>query len=98
MYTRTGLLVPLAYISIISAVTFLFYGYDKLQARNLEWRVRETTLHVLAILGGWPGALVGQHYFQHKTRKTAFLLPFWAIILGWQALWWTASGWSMAGP
>jgi uncharacterized membrane protein YsdA (DUF1294 family) len=59
-----------------------------MQARNLEWRVRETTLHFLELIGGWPGALLGQHYFQHKTRKTAFQIPFWAIVVGWQYVWW----------
>lgn len=73
---------------MISGVTFFFYGYDKMQARNLEWRVKETTLHVLALSGGWPGALAGQHYFQRKTRKSGFMAVFWGIVVGWQAVWW----------
>jgi len=88
LYTSTGSMLPSAYTGAISGVTFLFYGYDKMQARNLEWRVKEVTLHTLGLLGGWPGALAGQHFFQHKTRKTAFQVPFWAIVIGWQAVWW----------
>ncbi|KAF2793064.1 DUF1294-domain-containing protein [Melanomma pulvis-pyrius CBS 109.77] len=88
LYTRGGSLLHLGYHCIISGVTFLFYGYDKMQSRNLQWRVKETTLHTLELLGGWPGALIGQHYFQHKTRKTAFQIPFWAIVVGWQVVWW----------
>jgi uncharacterized membrane protein YsdA (DUF1294 family) len=84
---RRGSLVPFAYHLGISGVTFLFYGYDKMQARNLEWRVKEVTLHMLELLGGWPGALIGQHFFQHKTRKTAFQIPFWMIVAGWQVAW-----------
>ena len=84
----TGSLLPTLYTGAVSAVTFLLYGYDKMQARNLEWRVKETTLHTLALLGGWPGALAGMHYFQHKTRKTAFQVPFWIIVVGWQVVWW----------
>lgn len=70
-------------------MAFVFYGVDKMQARNLEWRVKETTLHTLAIIGGWPGALVGMHFFQHKTRKAAFQVPFWIILMGWQVVSWT---------
>ncbi|KAF1942643.1 DUF1294-domain-containing protein [Clathrospora elynae] len=76
------------YICFISGITFLFYGYDKMQARNLEWRVKEVTLHTLAIVGGWPGALAGMHYFQHKTRKTRFQAVFWSILLAWEGVWW----------
>jgi uncharacterized membrane protein YsdA (DUF1294 family) len=82
-------LLPVAYTCVISSITFLTYGYDKTQARNLEWRVSEYTLHLLGLLGGWPGALLGMHYFQHKTRKTSFLIPFWGIVLGWQGMLWT---------
>jgi uncharacterized membrane protein YsdA (DUF1294 family) len=70
------------------ALTFLFYGYDKMQARNNEWRIEETTLQVLALAGGWPGALAGMHYFQHKTRKTGFQIVFWMTVLTWQGVWW----------
>ncbi|KAF2253243.1 DUF1294-domain-containing protein [Trematosphaeria pertusa] len=88
LYANTGSLFPFAYTSVVSGITFLLYGYDKMQARNLEWRVKEATLHILEVLGGWPGALVGQHYFQHKTKKTTFQIPFWMIVLGWQVVWW----------
>lgn len=82
-------LLPIAYTCFISGVTFLTYGYDKIQARNLEWRVSELALHFLSFLGGWPGALVGMHFFQHKTRKVGFLVPFWGIVMGWQGMLWT---------
>lgn len=84
LYARTGVLLPSVYITVMSGVTFLLYGYDKMQARNLQWRMKETTLHTFALLGGWPGALIGQHFFQHKTRKTKFQVPFWAIVSLWQ--------------
>ena len=87
-YVATHSLLPLAYTCIISIITFIFYGYDKVQARNLEWRVQEVTLHFLALIGGWPGALVGMHVFQHKTRKKAFLVPLWGVSVGWQGVLW----------
>ena len=88
LYATHGSLMPVVYTALVSALTFLFYGYDKMQARNLEWRVKEVTLHTLALLGGWPGALAGMHYFQHKTRKTRFQVWFWMIVLGHQGLAW----------
>jgi uncharacterized membrane protein YsdA (DUF1294 family) len=88
LYTGTHSILPIAWTCIASCVTFLFYGYDKMQARNLEWRVREATLHTLALVGGWPGALIGMHYFQHKTRKKGFQVVFWGIVLAWEGLWW----------
>lgn len=88
MYARTSSLFPIAYTCVMSGVTFLFYGYDKMQARDLNWRVKEVTLLGLGFVGGWPGALAGQHFFQHKTTKTSFLVPFWGIIVWWQVMLW----------
>lgn len=88
LYTAHGSLTPIAYTCLLSGVTFLYYGYDKMQARNLEWRVKEVTLHLLAAAGGWPGALAGMHYFQHKTRRTSFQVVFWGIVLGWEGIAW----------
>jgi uncharacterized membrane protein YsdA (DUF1294 family) len=76
----------LIYACAVNGITFLSYGYDKMQARNMEWRVKETTLHLLAVAGGWPGALAGMHYFQHKTRKMTFQMVFWGIVLVWEGL------------
>ena len=83
-------LYTVLYASAVSGITFLFYGYDKMQARNLEWRVKETTLQTLALVGGWPGALAGMHYFQHKTKKTSFQVVFWSIVLCWEGAAWIA--------
>ena len=66
-------------ICIVSLVTFFVYGWDKRQAVRNGQRVPEKTLHLLAILGGWPGALAAQHFFRHKNRKTSFQLVFWLI-------------------
>ncbi|KAF1832966.1 DUF1294-domain-containing protein [Decorospora gaudefroyi] len=80
------------YGSAVSSVTFLLYGYDKMQARNEVWRVQESTLHFWAMVGGWPGALAGMHYFQHKTRKTRFQVVFWGIVVLWEGWWWGVWG------
>ena len=41
----------------------------------------ERTLHLLALMGGWPGAILGQRQFRHKTRKLPFLIVFWAVVV-----------------
>lgn len=67
--------------SLLSTITFVVYGFDKLAARRGGRRVRERTLHLLALCGGWPGALAGQQIFRHKTRNRTFQVDFWLIAL-----------------
>ncbi|EDI0423365.1 DUF1294 domain-containing protein, partial [Salmonella enterica] len=39
-------------------------------------RVPESTLLVFGVVGGWPGAIVGQQLFRHKTQKQPFKTYF----------------------
>ena len=72
-----------------SAATFAAYARDKSAARNGRWRVQERTLHGLALVGGWPGAVVAQRFLRHKSQKQSFQVVFWATValnsavLGW---------------
>jgi len=83
--------VPALYLAA-SIAAAIAYGTDKSAAQRGAWRTPETTLHVLALMGGWPGALVAQRVFRHKSRKPSFLFAFWATValncgaLVW--LWW----------
>ena len=63
-----------------SLVSFILYGFDKRRARRDGQRVPEKRLHVLALLGGWPGAMLGQRLFRHKTVKTRFRIVFWLTV------------------
>ena len=63
--------LPLA-LAALNAFTALLYGLDKIAARNGRRRIPENILHLLALLGGWPGAAVAQRLFHHKTGKRAF--------------------------
>ena len=56
------------------------YGLDKRAALRGEWRASEASLHIVALLGGWPGALIAQSVFHHKTRKQPFHTIFWATV------------------
>lgn len=68
-------------VVVMSVACFIAYGLDKRQAKNGGRRVSERTLHLMAFLGGWPGAMIGQRQFRHKTQKVAFRIVFW-IALG----------------
>ena len=66
--------------AVVSLVTFAAYGLDKSAAVHARRRISERTLHVLAFLGGWPGALVAQRVFRHKTRKVSFRILLWITV------------------
>jgi uncharacterized membrane protein YsdA (DUF1294 family)/cold shock CspA family protein len=57
---------------VASIVTFLAYAGDKAAARKGSWRTSEGSLHTLALVGGWPGALVAQQLLRHKSMKAEF--------------------------
>ena len=83
-------LVPLAYAAM-SLVSFLAYRDDKLRAERGLRRTPEKTLHMLDLLGGWPGGLLAQQAFRHKSSKGPFQFVFWAtVLLNCAALTWLA--------
>lgn len=65
---------------IASPVCFVAYGLDKRRAARQQYRIPERTLHLLALLGGWPGAVLGQRIFHHKTQKVSFRLVLGLIL------------------
>lgn len=73
--------------TLMSGVTLVTYGVDKSAARRGRRRVPERRLHLLSLLGGWPGALAGQQLFRHKRRKRGFVAATWLIAVGHAALW-----------
>ncbi|WP_394558242.1 DUF1294 domain-containing protein [Aquipseudomonas alcaligenes] len=78
--------VLLAY-PLVSLFSFCQYWLDKQSAQKGRWRTPENSLHIAELVGGWPGALVAQQVFRHKTRKASFQLVFWAIVVLHQAFW-----------
>jgi uncharacterized membrane protein YsdA (DUF1294 family)/cold shock CspA family protein len=79
---RISLIWPL----MMSIATFIAYAKDKRAAHSPEGeeedRIPETTLHGLALLGGWPGALLAQQMLQHKNDHRVFRLMFWLSVVG----------------
>jgi uncharacterized membrane protein YsdA (DUF1294 family)/cold shock CspA family protein len=75
-----------------SAIAFLAYAFDKSAAKNDQWRTQESTLHLFALIGGWPGALAAQRVLRHKSKKQSFQIMFWAtVVLNCSALAWLYS-------
>lgn len=74
-----------AWLTSINMTTYGAYTYDKRAARYGTRRIPERLLHILALLGGSPAALLAQRILRHKTVKIGFQLAFW-MILGVQIL------------
>jgi uncharacterized membrane protein YsdA (DUF1294 family)/cold shock CspA family protein len=89
--TLAGRLAPVIMViyGVVSSLTFLLYWFDKSAARRGHWRTQESSLLLLGLLGGWPGAVLAQRILRHKNRKQSFQLAFWgtavmnSIVLGW---------------
>ena len=73
-------LLLLAY-AVLSGVALVMYRADKVAAQRGTWRTPEANLHAVALLGGWPGALVARPFFRHKTTKEPFRSIFWCTVV-----------------
>lgn len=64
------------YLLVMTILTFCFYGLDKRKAIKKRYRIPESRLLWLTILGGGLGAWLAGHLFHHKTRKWYFQLTW----------------------
>lgn len=90
MPTGLPLMIVLSVYVVMSVVTFIVFAWDKRAAERGRRRVPEARLHLLELLGGWPGGLIGQVALRHKHRKLKYMAVFWLIVVlhaaGWM-LW-----------
>lgn len=70
--------VLLAYL-LLSLTTYFTYMVDKDAAEQKAWRVSEANLHILALVGGWPGATLAQQFLRHKSKKMEFRVIHWLV-------------------
>lgn len=94
MWQRLGFIWAGVIYSLLSVITFFIYRSDKRRAQRGERRFSENSLQLFGLLGGWPGGLLAQQLFRHKTRKLSFQLLFWFIAALHLAFWcdWFLSG------
>lgn len=82
----------LAFYLVASVVAFFAYAFDKSAAERGKWRIQESTLHLFALFGGWPGALAAHRWLRHKSAKASFQATFWAtVVINCGALGWLIS-------
>lgn len=75
IYALYGIII---YLAALNIVAFFLYGIDKWKARHDKWRITESRLITVALLGGSIGALLGMKIWHHKTLHPKFHygLPF----------------------
>lgn len=88
--------LPMAILIIYlatSTIAFFMYWIDKSAAKNNRSRTQESTLLLIGLIGGWPGALLAQRLLRHKSIKQSFRIAFWVtVFLNCAAFFWLLSG------
>jgi len=76
------LIVLAAALFIWNVITFMMYAVDKRKAGKGQWRIKESTLILVAFLMGGLGAFLGMTMLRHKTKHLQFriLLPVALVI------------------
>ena len=69
------------YLIIINLIAFLAMFIDKKKAQKGKWRIKESTLLILALIGGSIGAISGMYIFHQKKKKPRFYIGFPIIII-----------------
>lgn len=77
-------LLVIATVFGVSLLAFVAQWIDKRRAEAEHWRVPEKALHLLELLGGWPGAFLAQRIFRHKTAKLSYQFVFWLIVAAYE--------------
>ena len=80
MPVATVATVVMLVYALASLACFMAYAWDKLAASRGRRRWPERSLLLLGCVGGWPGALLAQQLFRHKTHKAAFQRAFWTTV------------------
>jgi len=68
------------YFAAISLLAVILTVHDKHAARRHKWRVRESTLLLVAALGGSVAMLLTMHVIRHKTKHAKFMVGIPIII------------------
>ena len=63
-----------AYLVLVNAAALALMLTDKKKARRGAWRIPESTLMTVALVGGSIGAIAGMYLVRHKTRHPKFFI------------------------
>lgn len=92
LYLSLSHRIPLQFIYLYAAMSvaaFFLYAKDKKAAEWGGWRTPEQTLHLVSLLGGWPGAGLAQSFLRHKSKKLSFRIIHWiTVLINCGALYW----------
>lgn len=69
------------YFAAVNVTGLFLMGLDKHKAVKQHWRIPESTLFIVAVIGGSIGCIIGMYAFRHKTRRWYFVFGMPAILL-----------------
>ncbi|MDE7323708.1 MAG: DUF1294 domain-containing protein [Lachnospiraceae bacterium] len=69
------------YLAVMNLTGFTMMGIDKRKAVKRLWRIPESTLFVIAIIGGSIGSIIGMRVFRHKTKHWYFVFGMPLILI-----------------
>lgn len=78
---RGYLLLAAIYLLVLNFIGFLFMYTDKMRAQKNRWRIRESTLFLIAAAGGSVGSILGMKLFRHKTKHLSFQIGMPVILI-----------------
>ncbi|NLL77160.1 MAG: DUF1294 domain-containing protein [Clostridiales bacterium] len=73
--------ILLIYFAAVNILGLCLMGLDKYKAKKQAWRIPESTLFIMAVIGGSIGCILGMYAFRHKTRHWYFVYGMPAILL-----------------
>ena len=71
----------LIYLGVISLISVIVCVTDKLRAKKGKWRVKESTLFLISVLGGSLAMYVTMLTIRHKTLHKRFMIGVPLIII-----------------
>lgn len=75
-----AILFLILYFVILNVLSFVVMGVDKKKAVKHLFRIPESTLFILALIGGCIGSILGMYTFRHKTKHWYFVYGMPAIL------------------
>lgn len=64
------------YLLVINIIGMLVNIIDKHKAIKNKWRIEESTLWIIAIIGGAPLSYITMKIIRHKTQHMQFMVGF----------------------